>query len=125
MSPRSVYKFFGVDPANSDAVVQNTHFEANRAAFFNNGEPIINRGPAQQSMQQAQDIFWGNEQKVKGKQLGAPIPGTATFQPRIEADAIFACTFQAGTELSKHSVNRINDEKADTLKTAQQFLPYQ
>lgn len=79
VSPRSVYKFFGVNPADSDAVVQSTHFEANRAAFFNNGEPIINRGPAQQSMQQAQDIFWGNEEKVKGKQLGGKIPGTATF----------------------------------------------
>lgn len=61
---------------------------------------------------------------MKGRQQGRAIPGTATFCPRIEADAIFACTFQAGTDLSKHSVHRINDEKADTLKSAQKFMPY-
>jgi hypothetical protein len=97
-----------VDPVNSDEVVQNGHFEANKAAFFNNGEPIINRGPAQQSMGAAADVFWGNEAKVQGKRQGHPIPGAGTFQPRIEADGIFACTFQGSTEVAKHSMGRID-----------------
>ena len=82
------------------------------------------RGPAPQGFDKAAQIFFGQEDPVKGQQQGKPIPGTCTFRPRVEADNIFAQTYGASLECSGSSAQRINNEKSETLKGAQQWLAY-
>ena len=124
MSPATLYKFYGCDPQEGDDLVRQQQFQKNAAAFWQQGEDIPQRGPAPQSMGQASDVFWGVEEKPKGMKLGAPIPGTSSFVPRIQADNVFATTYHASNEHAGQSMNRINAEKAETLKQTQQFMPY-
>ena len=53
-----------------------------------------------------------------GQKQGKAIPGAAIWQPRVEADGIFACTFNNGLDSAGVSQHRIDEEKADTLKTS-------
>jgi len=125
VDPTAIYKFYGVDPTEGDEIIQRQQMEANKRAFFAGGDDTPQRAAPRQGMSAAEEVFWGVEAKVQGRKQGAPIPGTGTFQPRVEADGIFATTFQASKEFASTSQNRIKDEKADTLKQAQQWMPYQ
>ena len=52
------------------------HFKANAAAFYNNGTSDFQVGTEKgQSMDQANEVFFGVEEKKRGLALGKPIPG--------------------------------------------------
>ena len=76
-------------------------------------------------MADAEATFWALEKKVETKKKAVPIPGTSTFQARVQADGIFACTFSNGTALAENSQARITDEKRETLQQQQKFMPYE
>ena len=58
-----------------------------------------------------------------GHQLGRPIPGYSGFDPRIEADNIFGQTYNNSRNNAEESGARINQERGETLKMTQQFMP--
>ena len=53
-----------------------------------------------------------------------PIPGYSGTNPRSEADAMFACTFAEQRKQGEMSLKRIENERADTLKTQEKFEAY-
>ena len=114
-----------MNPSEGDHLVQQQHFQKNANAFFNNEEVAPVRGPAPQSFDKAASIFHGVEARVQGQKQGKPIPGTCTFRSRVEADNIFAQTYGASLDCSDVSNNRINNEKSETLRGAQQWLAYE
>jgi hypothetical protein len=61
-----VYKFFGVNPAEADEVVQGTQYDANKDAFFgvHHGQTFT-KSAAQQSEEDAMKVFYGLEDKTK------------------------------------------------------------
>lgn len=77
----------------NDNVVNQQHFERNAAAFFNDGNPVKIDNSQGQSLDQANEIFFGVEKKKKGHQLGKPIPGYSGTNQRVEADNIFGMTY--------------------------------
>ena len=108
-----------------DPMVQGQAFEKNAAAFFSDQADAADRPAPRQSMQDASKVFWGDEDKVKGRQTEKPIPGAAIYQPRVAADCIFATTYAAGQKNAEESLHRIKDEKSETLKGQQKWLPYE
>jgi len=69
-------------------------------------------------------VFHGVEDRKRGMSGFDPIPGYAGTNQRQEADGFFACTFKVGREQGVQSLNRISDEKADTLKHNSKFPAY-
>ena len=114
-----------MNPANEgDSLVREQAFQQAANAFYNNEEVAPQRGPAPQGFDQASKIFFGQEEPVRGQKQGKPIPGTCTFRARVEADNIFAQTYGASLECSGASGQRINQEKSETLRGAQQWMAY-
>ena len=74
-------------------------------------------------MDAATDIFYGQEAKKKGHQLGNPVPGYSGHNRRFEADNIFGTTYQGSRVSAVDSNVRINYEKGETLKTTAKFMP--
>ena len=125
MPPAQVHKFYGLEPSTEgDALVRDQAFAKNAKAFYNNEEEVPMRGPAPQGFDKAAQIFFGQDEVVKGQSQGRPIPGTCTFRPRVEADNIFAQTYGSSLDCSSSSAHRINNEKSETLRGAQQWLAY-
>ena len=125
MPPSDIHKFYGSDPRDGDAVVQQEHFKKNAAAFFNDGrEEGPQRQKPPQEMSEAERIFHGVEERSQGMSNFDPIPGYGGTNRRQDADNFFAGTFRVGRDAGKTSLHRINDEKADTLKANSKFPAY-
>ena len=63
----TIRKFYGCAENENDAVVNEQHFKKNAEAFFNNGPSGMNlRQPEGQSLEKANEIFFGVETKKKG-----------------------------------------------------------
>jgi hypothetical protein len=67
--------------------------------------------------------FFGIDEKLKGHQLGNPIPGYSGVNQRVEADNVFGMTYAEARRKAQESLNRINVEKGDTLKQTSTFIP--
>lgn len=50
------------------------------------------------------------------KQLGEPIPGYSGCNRRIQADNVFGMTYAEARKMAGESLNKINQEKIETLK---------
>ena len=90
----TIRKFYGCAEENNDDVVAQQHFKKNAEAFYNNGASDFKIDNTQgQSLDAANDIFFGVEHKKKGLDLGKPIPGYSGTNQRVEADNIFGMTY--------------------------------
>jgi len=121
----AIYAFYGCDGArDGDDLVQKQAFEKSKAAFYAdiNGECKMQQA-SRQDIQKATDIFWGEQPKELGQQNGAPTTGYSGHLPRQTADGIFGNTFGASMQAAEQSKARIRNEKSETLKQTQQFLP--
>ena len=119
----TIRKFYGCD-TETDKTVNDQHFAQNAAAFFNNGPSGINlRADEGQTMEQANDVFFGVEKKEKGLTLGKPIPGYSGTDQRVQADNIFGMTYANARKFAESSNQRIAAEKGDTLKQTAVFMP--
>ena len=119
----TIRKFYGC-AEEGDQVVNDEHFKANAEAFYNNGPSGVNlRQDAGQSLEQANDVFFGVEKKEQGLKLGAPIPGYSGTDQRVQADNIFGMTYANARKFAEGSNQRIASEKGDTLKQTAVFMP--
>ena len=107
-----------------DGKVQAQALEKSRAAFFADQVSPEDPPAARQSAADAQRIFWGDEDKVKGRQTQPAIPGASVYQPRVAADGIFGSTFANSMKNAHESQNRIDSEKRETLQVSQKWMPY-
>ena len=104
--------------------MQQQAFEKSKAAFYADIDGDCHQPKvARQDMGSAADIFWGNETRELGQQNGEPTTGYSGFKPRQDADGIFGVTSGASSVAAHQSMNRIKNEKADTLRTTQRFMP--
>lgn len=104
-------------------------------AFFGCDDPQIadpTRAPAageaqqdagDQTQAEAVAAFYGIEEKPKGLMLGQPIPGYSGVNRRVEADNVFGMTYAEACKRAKDSLNRIQQEKGETLKMTSTFVP--
>jgi len=104
IDPVTIRKFYGCADENSDDVVADQHFKKNAEAFYNNGmsDFQINQGQGQ-SLEQANDVFFGVEPKKRGLALGKPIPGYSGTNQRVEADNIFGMTYANAKQFAEGS----------------------
>ena len=89
----TVRKFYGCAEDCNDDVVNEQDFKKAADLFYadNTGMKLDdNQG---QSLDQANAVFFGIDQKKKGHQLGKPIPGYSGHNQRTEADNIFGMTY--------------------------------
>lgn len=124
IDPVTIRKFYGCVDENSDEVVANEHFKKNAEAFYNNGTSDfqINQGQGQ-SLDAANEVFFGVETKKRGLALGKPIPGYSGTNQRVEADNIFGMTYANAKQFAEGSNSRIASEKGETLKHTSKFMP--
>lgn len=115
-----MYKFYGADPATCETV-ETEAFKRNRDAFFADASAPAQKGKKQQTAAEANEIFYGVDHKKRGRDIPQPIPGYSGTRPRQEADAQFGCTFAEGCIQAQQSLDRIAQERAETLKTQQKF----
>ena len=76
-------------------------------------------GASGQDAEAAQAAFFGVEggdQSKAVKQLGEPIPGYSGCNRRIQADNVFGMTYAEARKMAGESLNKINQEKVETLK---------
>ena len=100
----TIRKFYGCADGNSDDTVANEHFKKNAEAFYNNGTSDFQINQNQgQSLEQANDVFFGVETKKKGLVLGKPIPGYSGTNQRVEADNIFGMTYANAKQFAEGS----------------------
>lgn len=121
----TIRKFYGCgdEPAN-DETVANEHFKKNSAAFFEASSGGFQMNTNQgQSLDDANKIFFGVENKKKGLALGKPIPGYSGTNQRVEADNIFGMTYANACQFAEGSNARIAAEKGETLKQTAVFMP--
>lgn len=69
------------------------------------------------------DQFFGVEDKPKGQQIGAPIPGYSGTNRRINADNLFGMTYAEARNAADQSQSNIDQEKGNTNKVTSQFVP--
>lgn len=120
----TIRKFYGCGNEAADDVVANEHFKANAAAFYNNGPSGMSMNQdAGQSLEAANEVFFGVEHKKKGLQHGKPIPGYSGTNQRVEADNIFGMTYANARQFAEGSNSRIAAEKGDTLKQTATYMP--
>lgn len=62
------------------------------------------------------NVFYGVENKKRAENLGEPIPGYSGVNRRIQADNVFGMTYAEARRRAMESQNRIDTDKADTLK---------
>jgi len=124
IDPVTIRKFYGCVDENSDETVANEHFKKNAEAFYNNGTSDfqINKGE-DQSMDAANEVFFGVETKKRGLALGKPIPGYSGTNQRVEADNIFGMTYANAKQFAEGSNSRIASEKGETLRHTAKFMP--
>ena len=120
----TIRKFYGCAEENNDDVVANEHFKKNAEAFYNNGVSDFQiDNSKKQSLDQANEVFFGVEPKKKGLALGKPIPGYSGTNQRVEADNIFGMTYANAKQFAEGSNSRIAAEKGETLKHTAKFMP--
>ncbi len=107
-----------------DSKVQAQAYEKSCDAFFADQVGVNDRPAPRQSASDAERIFWGDEDKQKGRQTQPAIPGCSIYQPRVGADGIFATTFANSMKNAGESQNRIDSEKRETLQHSQKWMPY-
>lgn len=110
-----MHAFFGVDPAEGDAIVRDQHWQKSKDAFFADLNTQPDRKPPGQSMAAANSVFHGVEETKRGMSNFQPIPGYCGTVRRAEADNVFAVTFAGSREQGQQSLGRISDEKTATL----------
>ena len=114
-----------MNAAEADEVVQQTHYDTNKNAFFgvNHGQTFT-KSAAQQSEEDAMKVFYGLEDKKNTAQkLGEPIPGYSGVNRRVQADNVFGMTYAEARRRAMDSQNRIDQEKGETLKMTSTFVP--
>ena len=89
----TIRKFYGCENDCSDAVVNDESYKASAAAFFADDSGIKLEGDQGQSLDDANNVFFGVEQPKRGISLGTPIPGYSGTNQRVEADNIFGMTY--------------------------------
>lgn len=87
--------------------------------------PADNNQYANNDQQESEAIaaFYGIEERPQGLKLGDPIPGYSGFNRRVEADNVFGMTYAEACKRAKDSLNRIQQEKGETLKMTSTFVP--
>ncbi len=55
--------------------------------------------------------------------MGTPIPGYSGSNRRVEADNVFGMTYAEALKRANDSLNRIQQEKGETLKQTSTFVP--
>lgn len=68
-------------------------------------------------------VFYGVEATKHGLKLGTPIPGYSGVNRRVEADNVFGMTYAEACKRANDSLNRIQQEKGETLKMTSTFVP--
>ena len=69
-------------------------------------------------------VFFGVEQpQHQAPPLGEPIPGYSGFNRRVQADNVFGMTYAEARKKAMESQNRIDQDKGETLKMTQTFVP--
>jgi len=119
--PEEVYKFYGVDINEADDVVKQEALKRTQQKEFNASG---SSGKDQQNYDDALRVFYGVETtNTEAPKLEEPIPGYCGFNRRIQADNIFGMTYAEARRRAQDSQNRIEVEKAETLKTTSKFFP--
>ena len=115
MPPEEVYKFYGVDIEEADEIVkQEALRRTQQKETSGNGQNYDN----------ALRVFYGvDATQTEAPKLEDPIPGYCGFNRRIQADNIFGMTYAEARRRAQESQNRIEVEKAETLKTTSKFFP--
>ncbi len=115
MPPEEVYKFYGVDIEEADEIVkQEALRRTQQKETSGNG----------QNYDDALRVFYGvDATQTEAPKLEDPIPGYCGFNRRIQADNIFGMTYAEARRRAQESQNRIEVEKAETLKTTSKFFP--
>ena len=115
MPPEEVYKFYGVDIEEADEIVkQEALRRTQQKETSGNG----------QNYDDALRVFYGvDATQTEAPKLEDPIPGYCGFNRRIQADNIFGLTYAEARRRAQESQNRIEVEKAETLKTTSKFFP--
>jgi hypothetical protein len=113
--PEEVYKFYGVDIEEADEIVkQEALRRTQQKETSGNG----------QNYDDALRVFYGvDATQTEAPKLEDPIPGYCGFNRRIQADNIFGMTYAEARRRAQESQNRIEVEKAETLKTTSKFFP--
>lgn len=69
-------------------------------------------------------VFYGVDQnQSQPLTLGDPIPGYSGVNRRVQADNVFGMTYAEARRKAMDSHNRIVQDKGDTLKMTQTFVP--
>ena len=69
-------------------------------------------------------VFFGVEPpKNQAPKIGDPIPGYSGVNKRVVADNVFGMTYAEARRRAMDSENRIQQEKGETLKMTQTFVP--
>ena len=115
MPPEEVYKFYGVDIEEADEIVKREALRrTQQKETSGNG----------QNYDDALRVFYGvDATQTEAPKLEDPIPGYCGFNRRIQADNIFGMTYAEARRRAQESQNRIEVEKAETLKTTSKFFP--
>jgi len=113
--PEEVYKFYGVDIEEADEIVKREALRrTQQKETSGNG----------QNYDDALRVFYGvDATQTEAPKLEDPIPGYCGFNRRIQADNIFGMTYAEARRRAQESQNRIEVEKAETLKTTSKFFP--
>jgi hypothetical protein len=61
------------------------------------------------------------DESKKVKQLGEPIPGYSGINRRVQADNVFGMTYAEARRMAGESLNKINQEKSETLRETSQW----
>ncbi len=77
-------------------------------------------------MGSATNAFFGIEGAQSGKEvlpLGEPIPGYSGVNRRVQADNVFGMTYAEARRMAGESLNKIEQEKSETLRETSKWIP--
>jgi len=72
------------------------------------------------------NAFFGIDEVKESQEvprLGDPIPGYSGVNRRVTADNVFGMTYGEARRMAQESLNRIDQEKSDTLRETSKWVP--
>ena len=122
IDPHTQSKFWGTE--DRDNIASETNLKNNTKAFYtcdvDHGETYAKRKAAQ-TQDKAVESFYNLQNKEEKHMV--PIPGYSGVSRRVAADNIFGMTYAEARRCADDSQKKISEEKGDTLKTNQVFVP--
>ena len=79
-----------------------------------------------QDSKAATNAFYGIDPPQETKEVpkfGEPIPGYSGVNRRVQADNVFGMTYAEARRMAQESMNKIDQEKSETLRETSKWVP--